>query len=1395
MKTSRLSLATALALGLTASSLSAANTDLIDIPLRDGNWTFIGVKSGFSETAASGSMFDTNVFDISEIEIIDDNLSTAVHGSESEGNITVAFWVIDHNSNMEYSSAKMYVRDRKSDETNILNEMYVYSDDTNTTPSIRIRYQAQYETDNFYLELNGSANVYEGTFESQSDYDAPQKLTQLSGSGMASDENLSINYVWDLNISNNPGKNGVAGTKKDYTAENYRDEVTDDQYADTTISIYNYNSAATTWETCITDAGSDDLSSCDFQEFESGKGYWVKVDNEDQSGLILGDGIITADKYDLTNGWNMLALNDYDIAPKGGTGLLVELNVSGGHTKAGVGGTNFVFIIEDSEGTNSLELNSSPYTFGDLGIDDNITIGDITQVFNKQIGLYQKDQNLSKTFNIRFYPTKSSNIMFIASDSKFRIKEERETFDYIREVNTTADERPISLSSGSRETITDLDEVGVSSVFGETALGLVHITDGFADVEDYDKVVFNKYNGTGGDTEIAYTTASTDLDGTTNSYISNSFYIDTNFDGVIDTNIVADENGTNFSVQDKTFTRKYSVVAKANHASAATLDIDLEQNRTSEVYANIFTPSTSQIAHKIENATNKPTTYDLEATDDGNDTIYVISKNTDFKNFAINQSDKNETILKLVSGEGDDNASGIVREVYTLANLAQAKIDTASRHKIRFESTNFNSTPGDYDSKKDYYVEMNISNFSNLEDGSLSTLKHVDKKYARLRFGVFNEVNTTARRDARVDAGDAFYMSVGGTMVTVNYKNMGSFVDVNTSVYPSDLNSSGATTGGNLATLWAAGINRFFTDYNTSFNITASTSTDGPNSDTLVLFGDFNLTIDANHSFISASKDNNITIADSNQTKVGDKGVKNGRVFDSNLSIPTEIPNLTYEKVYAGRMNTDIDNPLSVIQRKTADDGTNYKITKILTTNENPNHSSGNGAISWNFIDMTKYSSGWFDDNDPYNIFSFYGEKGYWVFLDGGYTNPLDGIDSGDITSSIFKYSHEFTSDANSTASSPNDETINWKKNTTMTTTNTMYDGSVTVDVGDMIDSSKVDRAILEIAGEVIPMTKSGNEYSATFSEYQLEDFGTDSTLDINVSFFTTDFFSKTIGMVLDNEAPTRPTITINDVYLTDVTFSSSPDTTYFHIYENDINDSKPISFINNSANTLVDYNITADGTTGLATGYNFCATVQNFNDNLGLYQFIAVDGIENSGYTVGDEYYGDIYYNRASDVGYIPDSNNSYPIYKNASIYQVPANGSDRVPVLYGSDCKTESMTQLVNDDYGFSATSLDGAEFNISIETEDSTPALAETGVDSLATVKVAVDNTVIGKVQFNVNYYTNHTQPFLVAYNGAIYKTDFAILEENSTKGTDSDLGTINLTDANKTNLTGQAILGSD
>ena len=379
MKTSRLSLAAIAALGISTVSLSASN--LIDIRLPHNSWKFIGVNGGFTELSSSVFDINTSKYDKTGSEGIDDNASTTVY-SDSNGNL-VTFKVIDHSSATEFSSAVMYVSSdgHSYDGTYSQPEMYVYVDtgDGNTTPDIRIKYQADYEGETFYLELNGSDYVYRGTFDSAATYESPQALVNLSGNGGYAEENLSIDYVFDRNITNNPGAAGVSGSKSRYQYSSNHDDIGSND----TLRIYYYDAVNSTWKTYIKKNGS--VISQDFTALEKGKGYWVKFEHNNslnEAGLILGDTGIQPSDYnasELTTGWNMLSFNDSSLIATGGTGIIVELNASSGSANLD---TNIT--IADSEGTESIAVSVLDSDYNRSSASNTLKI---VESINKQIAV------------------------------------------------------------------------------------------------------------------------------------------------------------------------------------------------------------------------------------------------------------------------------------------------------------------------------------------------------------------------------------------------------------------------------------------------------------------------------------------------------------------------------------------------------------------------------------------------------------------------------------------------------------------------------------------------------------------------------------------------------------------------------------------------------------------------------------------------------------------------------------------------------------------------------------------------------------------------------------------------------------------------------------------------
>jgi hypothetical protein len=257
MKKSRLSLAAIAALGITTASLSANN--LIDIRLHHDAWKFIGVNGGFIETANSVSL--PSGYSSYITETMDDNATTY------NSNETLGFLVIDHNaSGSEFTAAKLYYNasNHSADDTYQKPEMYAYIDtnDSNTTPDIRVKYQGDYEGETFYVLLG--SNYYSATYDSAASYDNAQELTPygVSTNANATEGNLSIDFVFDRNITNNPGHLEAKGEKNDFTYSSYHDDINGSDK----LRIYHYNPVTSKWETYVNSGGT--VTSSDFTSLE-----------------------------------------------------------------------------------------------------------------------------------------------------------------------------------------------------------------------------------------------------------------------------------------------------------------------------------------------------------------------------------------------------------------------------------------------------------------------------------------------------------------------------------------------------------------------------------------------------------------------------------------------------------------------------------------------------------------------------------------------------------------------------------------------------------------------------------------------------------------------------------------------------------------------------------------------------------------------------------------------------------------------------------------------------------------------------------------------------------------------------------------------------------------------
>jgi len=1113
MKKSRLSLAAIAALGITTASLSANN--LVDIPLPSGEWKFIGVNGGFIETASDITV--PSDYSGTITETLDDNASTTngTNGTNSStGTGVIGFTVIDHISGTsEFSSAVLNYNgsNHTYSSSATIPEMYVYvnTGDSNTTPDIRVKFQGDYEGETFYLTLG--SNIYSGTFLSGATYDNAQELTVYfeQAASTASDGNLSVDYVFDRNISNNPSKPGVRGSANDYYYSSYHNDLngTDD------LRIYTYNAVNQSWETYVNKSGT--VINSDFTSLEKGKGYWVKFtphNNNNDGGLILGDTGITSSDYNASSlkaGWNMLSFNDTSLIATGSTGMLLDMNESS---------SSFVdFNISDTEGTEEFSFFST-YTLTTSG-DTNLS--KIIQQFNKQFAQAQAYGTLSKEFNVRAYKTAGTDQIALISDKKFRLEDNGTSAasgdlqSSIKTATTLGGQTLYVPSLGTKATAgADINNTAVESVYGEYALGL-RIPSEVALLSSGNKNLDNNgsldFNGTSTSDFTNIADIGTKITAVAGSGAT-TILLDTDFNGIGDTILVVDKT-SNFYVRDQLFTKMYEV--DSTNINGASFILDRNQSTDGQLSLSATTAQNlaSELVTKV-NANGYNSAYSS-----GN-YLYIDTNLTAFKTMTLEQTTGTSRI-RLITDSTENNASGTVKQVYSLENLARAEVDYNT--SVSFD---FNTSVGDTAGS---HIDVNLTN-------------PAGRKFI-IRYGY--DINHSAMTGIEEYNLTGSYTGINLYKVMLDYNTTTTNHELNISITGTDMNGTTKTSN---AKIFTDAVNYYVTNLDSNFTILASRS-----GTTITLTGDFNLT----HDIKSSDLDINITNSANTYSDINVTDIDS----DSNLTIDSITSDLKYNKVYAGAVTTDIDSAVPMIQSVAK-----MKVRKILGTNEN----ASSGDISWNFIDLTKNSDSWFNAKDQYSLFSFDKTKGYWVYLE----EDIPAITSFDNDLALtvdLQYDHKFINDTNDSTSVYN-----------YTTTNVVRKGTITVDISKIADASAIDRAVARVGNNEIVLSQSGNTYTADFSEYELGSLGSKATTDINVTFFTADSFTRTISLAMDNQKPTRPAMAVTNADLKSVAITSSTDAVAFYTYNGDINDSSPASggtLIEGNISDVASYNLCAAAT------------------------------------------------------------------------------------------------------------------------------------------------------------------------------------------------------------------------
>ncbi|MGE4294325.1 MAG: hypothetical protein AB7E49_01330 [Campylobacterales bacterium] len=221
------------------------------------------------------------------------------------------------------------------------------------------------------------------------------------------------------------------------------------------------------------------------------------------------------------------------------------------------------------------------------------------------------------------------------------------------------------------------------------------------------------------------------------------------------------------------------------------------------------------------------------------------------------------------------------------------------------------------------------------------------------------------------------------------------------------------------------------------------------------------------------------------------------------------VGNLTYTAVWA----EDFPNngPLYYVT------GNGYKPEMIITavTNDNSN------VISWKALDVTRDPAEWFDNANDFELFWTEKERGYWVYLETGYTNPVSV--SGTAPSGYVVNKH-FNNELDASGVG---SVFNW------------FDGSLDATVDGLVRSGYTSgesyTVNANVAGASIPMMTDGAIFSGTqstfttyLSDFEVSAFRPTGLLEANVTASDGLGGRGTDGAIITYAKPTTPAVTFS---------------------------------------------------------------------------------------------------------------------------------------------------------------------------------------------------------------------------------------------------------------------------
>ncbi|MGE4295918.1 MAG: hypothetical protein AB7E49_09470 [Campylobacterales bacterium] len=229
--------------------------------------------------------------------------------------------------------------------------MFVSSQGEGRRADVEIRFQSDYKDQTFYIKFDSSL-VMEGVFDPRFTSDSPAVLKPLKSDATTVkkiadliDTNLSDNNLTALDLINVDCETLYCVSEGVVTGGRQK-------LGEANVTAYHWSSANQVWAVY---ASRNAESFNDFNEFQAGKAYWVRIDapaTGDEAGLILGKGGLSEATYKtgsfVQNRWNLLSFDDSNLRHTPSAVFVSETQFDTDH-----------LIVRDNFNRDVIELNTS----------------------------------------------------------------------------------------------------------------------------------------------------------------------------------------------------------------------------------------------------------------------------------------------------------------------------------------------------------------------------------------------------------------------------------------------------------------------------------------------------------------------------------------------------------------------------------------------------------------------------------------------------------------------------------------------------------------------------------------------------------------------------------------------------------------------------------------------------------------------------------------------------------------------------------------------------------------------------------------------------------------------------------------------------------------------------